>query len=293
MGGYRIERNLFKKCVFGVTHFGQSEDVSFITHNVFDNNTVAFNIYVKTCHIKWNKMIATDPGQAPLLGYPDNAGQVIAWYKYSDNNVIAHNTVDGLAEGFILITRWAQGDAATCSNNLITGNKFTNLKIFDPEINLGAMMMLYCAEGISFENNRVLNNTLLGSQGIGIYSLCGTNTTIAGNRISGVRETPNSFIQTGIGIYLDENSHNNKLLRNKFYDNELYDIALFGDNNTVITSGADEKILDEGENNQIMRAGFRAARGKNTSLSDSYVDKIDRKMEFMKGLISQYMEGTE
>jgi len=293
-GGYVVEHNIFRNSTVGIMYMGQSEEVSHIQHNVFDNIGTNFWIYGKTCHIKWNKVMASEPDKVPLWGYPANVGGISAWYTPCDNNVIAFNTIDGISDGIILAAYWASNEDASCSNNLITGNKFINPKIYT-EWDLGTMVMLFSGDDKTFKVYQVLNNTYLGSGGVAILSEGGTNTTISGNKINGVRELPQSFWPwlTGIGIYIDGYSNSNNLIRNKFNDNDIYDIALYGDNNTVITASMNDKVLDNGEGNVVIGTGLRKSGRENLALSKPYVEADNKKMEMMRELMRHYKERSE
>jgi len=84
-----------------------------------------------------------------------------------------------------------------------------------------------------------------------------SKTLVAHNRIRNIRVFPNSFVPSGFGVFVDENSHGNKLIRNRFLNNEDFDIALYGDQNMVIAQSKQDKILDEGEENVIMGQGIK------------------------------------
>jgi len=291
-GGYRIEHNTFRNSTIGIMYQGQSEEISNIQHNVFDNIGAATWVYGKTCYFKWNKVIASDPYKVPVWGYPATVGGVSAWYTPCDNNIFAHNILDGISDGIILAVAFAESDEASCNNNLIIGNKFLHQEIYT-EDDLGTMVMLFSTPGKSFEDNRILNNTYLGSGGIGIYSEGGSNTTFANNKIKGAREYSPSFWQTGIGIYLDENSDRNRLEKNKFHDNDLYDIALYGDYNTVITSSRNDNVLDNGEGNQVLGRGLRKLGQKNVDMAIPVAETAKKKREMIKELMQHIVKKSE
>jgi len=289
-GGYVVEKNIFRNSVTGIYLVGQSDDISYIRHNSFNNVGFAFQVLGKTGHVKWNTITATDPDLVPILGQPYNVGGAGAIFGPCENNIFAFNKIEGIADGIWLDNMFAGSADAACRNNLILGNKFFGQKVFT-EYDLGTMAWLSSSEDFPFENNKVINNTLFGSSGIGIFLQGGTETTIDRNSISGTRPLPNSYLPTGFGICLDENSHQNNLANNRFMDNENFDIALFGNNNTVMTNSRNNKILDEGGGNVVSGPGLRKAGGQ--ALTKPLAEKAQKKREMMRQIMKHYIEKSK
>jgi len=289
-GGYVVEHNIFRNSTVGIMYLGQSEEVSHIKHNVFDNIGTSFWIYGKTCHIKGNKVLASDPDKVPFWGYPANVGGISAWFTPCDNNVIAYNTIDGISDGIILSAFYAVTENASCSNNRVVGNKFLNQKIYK-EWDLGTMVILDSKTDNKFENNQISHNTYLGSGGIGILTFGISNTTIANNTITNTSVLSSPYFPSGYGIFLGEESHHNQLLHNKFTNNELYDIILYGDNNTIITGIGSNKIQDNGEGNIIMGRGFRKAKSLNKA--QLTVQTSFKKLQQIRQLTKELIESPE
>jgi len=288
-GGYVIEHNIFINSVVGVGFMGQSEDVSRIRFNVFDNIAQPFSVVGKTVYFERNKIMATQPEQVPIVRQPYNVGGAMALVGPSDNNIFANNIVEGFADGFWIVSDFGPPDAG-CSNNLIKGNKFTDQVIFT-EYDLGTMAWINSKEGMPFENNRVVDNTLEGSSGIGIIVIGGTNTIIARNSISGSMVYPDSYVQTGYGVYLDENSHGNKLLRNTLDNNELYDIVLFGNDNMVVLNSTDDKVLDNGEGNVVM--GSRRVKTDVSQIALKVAEATEKKTELIRPYLDHILDRSE
>jgi hypothetical protein len=273
-GGYVIENNIIQNCAMAVTYYGLSDDVTRITHNTINNNDQAWYIFGKTCHIEWNKIMATDPQQAPMVGYAGNVGGFIAYLTSSENNVFAHNSISNIADGFQLVSA---GDSTIfLRNNKIFANKFVNQTIHT-YMDLGCMAFILNFGG-TLENNLVRNNHYYGSGGGGLMVWGAANTLIAHNSVSDVRFFPDNLWPTGYGIFLDANSDKNKLLDNRFSNVELYDIALFGNNNTVIMGRQAVSVLDEGQGNTII-GPMRTRHMARTDFSKSIGQIVQQKKQ--------------
>jgi parallel beta-helix repeat protein len=128
-GGHLIEGNTFRSTSNAVRVHGSWTEPSIIRDNRFRNNWHSVAIYGNTVHLLYNDISALAPEEVPGFEFPWDAvhigpsmpiqGSAEITPGSCANNVVAHNRIEGNADG-IMIDTDRPGDS--CRNNVVRDN---------------------------------------------------------------------------------------------------------------------------------------------------------------------------
>ncbi len=266
-GGYRVEHNTFRNSFAGLGMFSQSSDVSRVENNDFINVAVPLSLFGKTVRFRRNRIVAPEPENIPVDQQPigiiaRGAGPDFFGGFPCENNVFERNYFEGMADG-IIFDVFLDGE---CRQNVVRKNAFVGQKIFS-ELDGGTMVFFINEDGFfgggssSVDKNVVADNTLLGSEGVGIILFGASRTTIAHNSIRDVSFTPGfdplflGVNRSGVGVWVAEGSDANRIVGNRFRDTESCAVVLEGDRNLVATKDHEDVVLDLGMGNRVVGKG--------------------------------------
>lgn len=253
-GGYLIENCIFHNSFAGIGMFSQSKEKSTIRENQFINVGVSLSLFGKTVHFRDNDVTAPNPEQVPVSGQPLTAAiaRGVPFIGPCENNVFEGNRIIGNADGFIFIASGGE----VCRNNVVRGNLVVDQKAFTSED--GASMAFLINFGGSIENNSILRNTLIGSEGAGIIAFGASGNHIVNNSFREIVSSEGfdpiftGENRSGTGVWISLDSHGNRIIANSFQRNESWDVVLEGNQNLLVLTDAGATYLDLGVDNRVV-----------------------------------------
>lgn len=235
-GPYLVEGCRFRSARTGMVVSGPMPEVTIRGNRFVNVGTPIRLASTNGARVSDNTMLVPDPDAIPIFPRAQAAVDLQCFIDVCAGNIIEDNLVSGHTEGVLLYARFG----SIVEDNVIRRNRFVGLRVFS-EFETGGMVAQEDVGGL-IRDNRVVDNTLRGSEGTGIQLLDAVRTTIARNRISGVAG--------GAGVFVGAASAQNRILENVFRENSGPDVRLEGDRNRVVTLG-ETSVEDVGERNRV------------------------------------------
>lgn len=280
-GGHLIEENTFRAVPNGLRTLGTGDDIAVVRNNEFIDVYHAIGMYGSPIHFLENTIVLEQPERVPVTGHPGSAVLTSAQNTDCSGHLIKGNQIVGYPGAIYVI-----GDPGTiCQNVTIENNLIKAGRVAVPpkqtefrgDANTMVGLPIYLIKSPSpddasgddaprIENIRVMDNTIIGSEGIGIF-VDGSNNEISGNSISDIRVrepfdsptwwggTPPWEQANGSGIWIAPNASGNKVQRNTFENIANYHVYIEGDDNVVEVFDLDTGAKDVGERNSVMSDG--------------------------------------
>jgi prolyl oligopeptidase len=211
-GGYRVERNMFRRSQNPIRTLGEWLEPAVIRDNVFVDNFHAVAVHGSTVHVLDNQVSVPNPELVPSSLHPGEAMAISATdlggglaLRCTDN-IIAGNRIEGHTAG-IQILAFARS-AVSCRDNVIRGNTIAvkRVRVRGPgspvRLRAGSDSTLVgvpiglvgSPEGFSIagvvhgvlEGTLIEGNRLLGAEGLGIEVFKASKNRIVDNTIAGI-----------------------------------------------------------------------------------------------------------
>jgi hypothetical protein len=262
VGGYLVEGNTFRDVTWAVSAYGKWAQPAVVRENSFINVFEGVAVYGGRAHVVENHFSAPEPGRIPNWFAPVYAVTLNAWEAGfistgpSEHNLVARNHVDGFVDA---LSVFVLGTGAPCRHNVIRDNVVLDSREYQPGGGAGPIFISnWTGDAGLLTDNLVEGNRIDGSFGNAVIVLAGERTHVVNNTITDVVVTlpfQPWLGGNGSGVWISEESGENRILNNTFADIEAEEVVLDGNYNHVATTSVSDVVRDLGTGNRVTGPG--------------------------------------